>query len=236
MEKKYLLKNIQDGLEDILYYYCFFPNARDKANGLEYFNSFVEDVKQCNLDDKEIIRDYSLFSKLRKALTLLDLDAQAIYDNDPAANSEREVMLCYPGFKAIAYYRIAHVFYELGYKVTARYISELAHSKTGIDIHPGAKIGRRFAIDHGTGVVIGETTEIGENVTIYQGVTLGAIHLENRDQVGHKRHPIVKDNVVIYANATILGGDTVIGNGAIIGANTFITKSVAAGDKVKFNV
>ena len=226
MEKKYLLKSIQDGLEDILYNYCFFPNVREKLNGLEYFNSFVEDVKQCNLDDKEVIRGNSLFSKLRKTLNMLDLDAQAIYDNDPAANSEREVMLCYPGFKAIAYYRIAHVFYELGYKVTARYISELAHSKTGIDIHPGAKIGRRFAIDHGTGVVIGETTEIGENVTIYQGVTLGAIHLENRDQVGQKRHPTIKDNVVIYANATILGGETVIGYGVIIKANSFITKSV----------
>lgn len=232
---KFTINYIQDDIDDLLFDYCLIEDNKVFVNGEDYFDLLLKHLNECKLDGKQIEINNELFNKLGEVLPDIYQDAKAIYDNDPAANSEREVMLCYPGFKAIAYYRIAHVFYELGYKVTARYISELAHSKTGIDIHPGAKIGRRFALDHGTGVVIGETTEIGENVIIYQGVTLGAIHLENRDQVGQKRHPTIKDSVVIYANATILGGDTVIGNGAVIGANTFITKSVAAGDKVKIN-
>lgn len=161
-------------------------------------------------------------------------DTQALFDNDPAAESIYEIKLCYPGFKAVLYYRIAHYLWKNGFKKLARFISEHAHSKTGIDIHPGAKIGKSFAIDHGTGIVIGETAEIGDNVVIYQGVTLGAIHLENRQQVGEKRHPTIEDNVVIYANATILGGNTVIGKNSIIGANTFITKSVEPNSKIYF--
>lgn len=161
-------------------------------------------------------------------------DAKALFDNDPAAEDLYEIKLCYPGFKAVIYYRVAHYLWANGFRTLARFISEYAHSKTGIDIHPGAKIGMHFAIDHGTGIVIGETAEIGNNVVIYQGVTLGAIHLENRLQRGQKRHPTVKNNVVIYANATILGGDTVIGENSIIGANTFITKSVEPNSKIYF--
>lgn len=161
-------------------------------------------------------------------------DAEAIYNNDPAAESTEEVMLCYPGFRAIFYYRIAHLFYEKGSKLIARYISEKAHSITGIDIHPGARIGKRFAIDHGTGIVIGETTKIGNDVVIYQGVTLGAKHLKERDQVGTIRHPTIEDKVVIYANATILGGNTVIGENSIIGGNTFITHSVEKNSKIVY--
>lgn len=181
--------------------------------------------------------NYSLEEKLMSATIfyvankLMD-DAKAIYNNDPAANSVEEVIICYPGFKAIFYHRIANLVYHLGNKTLARCLSEHAHSETGIDIHPGANIGNNFAIDHGTGIVIGETTEIGENVTIYQGVTLGAIHLENREQRDEKRHPTIEDNVVIYANATILGGKTVIGKNSVIGANTFITKSVPEGSKI----
>lgn len=172
------------------------------------------------LEISGIIREYS------------NSDAQALFNNDPAAESIYEIKLCYPGFKAILYYRIAHYLWINGFRILARFISEHAHSKTGIDIHPGARIGKSFAIDHGTGIVIGETAEIGDNVVIYQGVTLGAIHLENRQQVGEKRHPTIKNNVVIYANSTILGGETVIGENSIIGANTFITKSVKANSKV----
>lgn len=161
-------------------------------------------------------------------------DAQALFENDPAAEDTYEIRLCYPGFKAVLYYRIAHYLWTSGFRLLARFISEHAHSLTGIDIHPGAKIGKSFAIDHGTGIVIGETTEIGDNVVIYQGVTLGAIHLENRQQVGEKRHPTIKNNVVIYANSTILGGETVIGENSIIGANTFITKSVEPNSKIYF--
>lgn len=161
-------------------------------------------------------------------------DSQALYNNDPAANSVEEIILCYPGFKAVLFHRVAHYFYNIGLKTFARMIAEKAHSETGIDIHPGAKIGKSFAIDHGTGIVIGETAEIGDNVVIYQGVTLGAIHLENRLQSGLKRHPTVMNNVVIYANSTILGGDTVIGENSIIGANTFITKSVEPNSKIYF--
>ena len=166
---------------------------------------------------------------------ILDMDAEAIYENDPAATSKEEIKQFYPGYKAIAFYRISHILYKNGRKVIARGISEYAHSITGIDIHPGAKIGKCFSIDHGTGIVIGETTEIGENVKLYQGVTLGAIHLENRLQSGQKRHPTIKDNVVIYANATVLGGDTVIGENSVIGASAFITKSVEPNSIVKMN-
>jgi serine O-acetyltransferase len=163
--------------------------------------------------------------------TLLE-DIQAAYDGDPAATCLEEIILSYPCIEAIATYRIAHLLYELDVPLVPRIMTERAHSRTGIDMHPGAKIGPRFFIDHGTGVVIGETTTIGKNVRLYQGVTLGA--LSPFDKKGHlrrgvKRHPDIQDEVIIYANATILGGETVIGKGAIIGGNTWITKSVPAG-------
>lgn len=164
---------------------------------------------------------------------LLEADAQAILAGDPAANSLREVIRTYPGFYAIAVYRLAHEFCQLGVPLIPRILSEHAHTLTGVDIHPSAKIGERFCIDHGTGIVIGETVDIGRDVKIYQGVTLGALSVQ-KDLAKTKRHPTIGDNVVIYAGATILGGDTVIGEGAIIGGNTWIVKSVAPGDRVYY--
>jgi serine O-acetyltransferase len=155
----------------------------------------------------------------------IDQDAKAIFKGDPAAQSIDEVITCYPGFKAIAIYRIAHVFYNLKVPIFPRILSEYAHQITGIDIHPGATIGKHFFIDHGTGVVIGETCLIGDNVKIYQGVTLGALSVKKSLQ-NAKRHPTIEDGAVIYSGATVLGGETVIGKEAIIGGNTWITKSV----------
>jgi serine O-acetyltransferase len=163
------------------------------------------------------------------------LDVRAAFDGDPAASSLDEVIFSYPGVRAVTVYRIAHLLWLLGGQVVPRMMSEQAHADTGIDIHPGAEIGESFFIDHGTGVVIGETTRIGNNVRIYQGVTLGALSLPSgaaRKESGRKRHPTIEDGVIIYANATILGGDTVIGRGAIIGGNTWVTDSVPPGARV----
>jgi serine O-acetyltransferase len=159
------------------------------------------------------------------------LDAGAHDDGDPAATSRDEVILAYPGFRAIALYRIAHALHELGVPLVPRLIGELAHRETGIDIHPGASIGAAFSIDHGTGVVVGETAVIGDRVKLYQGVTLGAASVR-KELANTRRHPTVGDDVVIYANATILGGDTVIGTGSIIGGNVWVTRSVPPGSVV----
>jgi len=170
--------------------------------------------------------------ELRRVVTL---DLHAAYECDPAASGVDEILFCYPGTYAITVYRMAHALLREGAVVIPRMMTELAHRRTGIDIHPGAEIGASFFIDHGTGVVIGETTQIGEKVRIYQGVTLGALTVpqgENRPTPGHRRHPTIEDGVVIYANATILGGDTVIGKGSVIGGNAFVTTSVPAGSKV----
>jgi serine O-acetyltransferase len=152
-------------------------------------------------------------------------DLEAILDFDPAAKSRAEVLLAYPGFYAIFVYRIANHLWVQEVNVLPRLLSELAHSKTGIDIHPGANIGKRFFIDHGTGIVIGETAKIGSNVKIYQGVTLGALSV-SKEKAEEKRHPTIEDDVIIYANATILGGNTTIGKGAVIGGNVWITESI----------
>jgi len=162
-------------------------------------------------------------------------DLEFGFESDPAASGVDEILLTYPGTYAISVYRIAHVLQQEGAVVIPRMMTELAHRRTGIDIHPGAQIGVPFFIDHGTGVVIGETTLIGRRVRIYQGVTLGALTVPQgatRPETGTRRHPTLEDEVVIYANATILGGDTVIGTGAVIGGNAFITASVPAGTKI----
>jgi serine O-acetyltransferase len=156
---------------------------------------------------------------------LLALDAKAIFEGDPAASSEQEVTLTYPGFFAIALHRMSHALYAQGLPILPRLISEFAHRETGIDIHPGAQIGRSFFIDHGTGVVIGETTEIGNGVKVYQGVTLGALAVA-KSLASKKRHPTLENHVVVYANATILGGETVIGHDSIIAGNAFLSESV----------
>lgn len=170
---------------------------------------------------------YALIEALPEIRKMIHKDTQAAFDGDPAAKSTEEVIVSYPGLEAISIYRLAHFLFENGVPVIPRIMSEYAHGKTGIDIHPGAKIGESFFIDHGTGVVIGETCIIGNNVKIYQGVTLGALSVKKSLQ-DKKRHPTIEDNVTIYADATILGGKTVIGEGCIIGGNTWVTHSVPA--------
>lgn len=160
-------------------------------------------------------------------------DAASLLEGDPAAQSVEEVVLCYPGFFAVVAYRIAHALYKREVPLLPRMICEYAHQRTGIDIHPGAQIGRALFIDHGTGVVIGETTVIGDNVKIYQGVTLGALRVD-REHRAKKRHPTIEDNVVIYAGATILGGETIIGRNSVIGGNVWITRSIPAWSRVMF--
>jgi serine O-acetyltransferase len=172
-----------------------------------------------------------MLKRLPELRLVLDHDVQAAFEGDPAAKSYHEIIFCYPGLEAISIYRIAHELLLLGVPLVPRMMTEYAHSKTGVDIHPGARIGPAFFIDHGTGVVIGETCDIGTHVKLYQGVTLGALSFP-RDAAGNiirgmKRHPTLEDEVVVYANATILGGDTVIGKHAVIGSNVWLTQSVA---------
>jgi serine O-acetyltransferase len=175
----------------------------------------------------------SFFEMLPAVRKMLTQDVEAIFRGDPAARSKAEVIRTYPGFFAIAAHRIAHELQKLGVNLIPRIISEYAHRQTGIDIHPGAHIGDHFCIDHGTGVVIGETTVIGSHVKIYQGVTLGGLSVKKED-ASVKRHPTIKDGVVLYAGATILGGQTVIGEGSIIGGNVWLTKSVPPGSKIYY--
>ena len=163
----------------------------------------------------------------------IETDVEASLEGDPAAENSAEIIVAYPGLFAITVYRLAHELYALGVPLVPRIMSEYAHSQTGIDINPGAKIGKYFFIDHGTGIVIGETTIIGEHVKLYQGVTLGALSTRaGRALKGVKRHPTIEDNVTIYSGASILGGETVIGTGSVIGGNVFITKSIAPGTRV----
>lgn len=171
-----------------------------------------------------------LLTKLPEMRYMLEQDAESAFLGDPAAKSHHEIVFCYPGLEAITIYRLAHELLLLGVPLIPRMMTEFAHSKTGIDIHPGARIGPGFFIDHGTGVVIGETCDIGKNVKLYQGVTLGALSFP-RDAAGNiirgmKRHPTLEDDVVVYANATILGGDTVIGHHAVVGSSVWLTHGV----------
>jgi serine O-acetyltransferase len=167
------------------------------------------------------------FDQLPEVYEMLLDDAQAFYNFDPAATCVEEVIATYPGFYAIANYRISHLLYQLGAPLLPRFFAEHVHGKTGIDIHPGASIGRSFFIDHGTGVVIGASAVIGNNVKIYQGVTLGALQVD-KSLANVKRHPTIEDNCVLYANCTILGGRTVIGHDSVIGGNSWVTESVPA--------
>lgn len=174
---------------------------------------------------------FALIEEIPEIRRMVALDTKAAFLGDPAAKSNEEIILSYPGLQAIMVHRIAHFLHKNGVPVIPRIMSEHVHGKTGVDIHPGATIGESFFIDHATGVVIGETCVIGNNVKIYQGVTLGALSVAKTMQ-NTKRHPTIEDNVTIYANATILGGETVIGKGAIIGGNTWVTKSVEPGKTV----
>ncbi|MBE6644335.1 MAG: serine acetyltransferase [Ruminococcaceae bacterium] len=198
--------------------------------------SFCSD---CNKENDSDMLAEEIMKSIPCIKEMLIKDVQAIYEGDPAARAPEEVILSYPGFYAISIYRVAHEFYIRKIPYLARLMTEFAHEKTGIDIHSGATIGEKFFIDHGTGIVIGETTTIGNNVRIYQGVTLGAKSFEldeNGNPIkGIKRHPDIGNNCIIYANATILGGNTKIGDGCVIGGNVWLTHSVPAGEVVYYN-
>lgn len=192
---------------------------------LDRFKTEFKEILDSVSDDKGAAQTDVFFQSFPRIYQSLENDAQSILNNDPAAQSLEEVMFSYPGFFAIAVYRFAHELYKSEIPLIPRIWTEFAHSKTGIDIHPGAKIGANFFIDHGTGIVIGETSIIGDDVKIYQGVTLGALSV-TKDLQHLKRHPTIEHHVVIYANATILGGETVIGENSVIGGNVWITESV----------
>ena len=243
------LQRIVDGLGAVL-----FPNRLGRPDlteeGIDYFVGYTLDRvlhdlfrqirrelqfilgggENDNSAHQQAIEIVRLFTaELPKVRALVDSDIQAAYEGDPAARTPDEVLVCYPGIMAVIYHRLAHILYNHGAPLVARMIAELAHSATGIDIHPGAQIGESFFIDHGTGVVIGETAIIGQRVRLYQAVTLGAKRFQKDDNgvlvKGNLRHPIVEDDVVIYAGATILGRIT-IGQGSIIGGNVWLTHSV----------
>jgi serine O-acetyltransferase len=185
-------------------------------------------VESPALDAADVVAEF--FRRLPEVMDLISGDVVAAYEGDPAATCFEEVILAYPGVKAVFTYRIAHLLASLGVPLIPRIMTEFAHNETGVDIHPGATIGREFFIDHGTGVVVGETTVIGSRVKLYQGVTLGALSIprDERGEIlrGVKRHPTLEDDVVVYAGATILGGDTVVGRGSVIGGNVWLTTSV----------
>jgi serine O-acetyltransferase len=190
------------------------------------------DVPKCRQHGRDVARRF--VSRLPEVRRRLLLDVQAAYDGDPAASSIDEIIMAYPGLLAVTVHRVAHELYLLGVPLMPRIMSEWAHTNTGADIHPGANIGDSFFIDHATGVVIGETTDIGAHVKLYQGVTLGALSLpqHSRGARGKKRHPTVEDAVTVYANATVLGGQTVLGESSVVGGSVFLTKSVPAGQRV----
>jgi len=200
-----------------------------KKNQIDLENILLSYLEPKGIDIEGIVDDF--YNSLESIYQNLRLDASKIYEYDPAATSVNEVIVSYPGFYAITVYRIAHKLTQLNIPILPRIVSEYAHGKTGVDIHPNATIGVPFMIDHGTGIVIGETTIIGKNVSIYQGVTLGALQV-SKELAETKRHPTVEDNVIIYARTTILGGDTVIGKNSVIGGSVFLTKSVEPNSQV----
>lgn len=243
----------------------FFPGFYTKAHihkgNLEYWSGELLDEiyqrlvsqvakslafqEQCSNRDPEIVEKskettLKILEAFPKIRSILKTDIRAAYAGDPAATCHNEIIMSYPGIRAIAMYRVAHEFYKESVPLIPRIISEYAHEKTGVDIHPGAKIGSSFFIDHGTGVVVGETAEIGDNVKIYQLVTIGALSFQRSGDGalvrGGKRHPTIEDNVVLYAGCTILGGGTTIGKGSVIGGNVWITQSVDPQTIITFDV
>lgn len=208
-----------------------------KKSELEYQYSKTENelrliFSELGLENQDEIRK-AFFDSIGEIRRSLNTSIEAILEGDPASLSRQQIVLEYPGFEAILYYRVAHVFHKLNLPLIARFISERAHHHTGIDINPGARIGDYFFIDHGTGIVIGETAIIGNHVKLYQGVTLGALSLsKGRSLIGKKRHPTVEDNVTIYSNAAIFGGDTIIHKGSTIGGDVYLTHSVDANSVV----
>ena len=225
-------KQIAEDFIDELFFFLF--GTHEKKHGEEKLVEQYESLKNTfsallyeliKNEEKVKQHTFSLFDAIPGIYKSLLLDAEAILKFDPAAQSIEEVLVAYPGFYATAIYRISHQLHTQGIKTLPRILSEYAHSKTGIDIHPGAEIGESFFIDHGTGIVIGETSIIGNNVKVYQGVTLGALNVA-KSAASTKRHPTIEDHVIIYSGATILGGDTIIGHDCIIGGNVWLTYSV----------
>lgn len=205
-------------------FYSLFDCEQEEAHGEYLEKTFLKILSKLEIENGEGIWK-SFKGELPKIRQQLDLDAIAFENNDPASHSLAEIYMAYPGFHAISIFRLSHALYNLDVYILPRMMTEYIHGITGIDIHPGATIGESFYIDHGTGIVIGETSILGKDVKIYQGVTLGGISVA-KSLASTKRHPTIEDNVCIYANATILGGDIVIGANSIIGANVWITQSV----------
>ena len=227
------LKDIVEQFTKRLFYTLFDEQQAQEKELKNIKKLFIEISKQLTILEGEYIWN-NFVSRLAIIRIRLDLDALSAYKNDPAAKSLREVYLAYPGFHAIAIYRLSHELCLLNTPIIPRMMSEYAHGITGTDIHPGASIGDSFFIDHATGIVIGETAIIKNNVTIYQGVTLGGIQVK-KSLSETKRHPTIEDNVTIYANATILGGDIIIGANSVIGANVWITKSIAKNSLITYH-
>lgn len=214
-------------IEDVMYYL-----NKEISKVLKYNSNYKQEGKE---ERQKIAQDITIafLKKVPQIREYLETDLEAFFDGDPAAANKDEIILSYPGMLAITVYRMAHELFALSVPLIPRTMTEYAHSVTGIDIHPGASIGKYFFIDHGTGIVVGETTIIGEHVKVYQGVTLGALSTSGGQKLKDtKRHPTIEDEVTIYSGASILGGETVIGRGAVIGGNAFITKSVEAGSRV----
>ncbi|PWH84329.1 serine acetyltransferase [Algibacter marinivivus] len=213
-------------------FYSLFDCAQEEVHADYLEKTFLKILTTLEIENgKEIWATFK--AELPEIRKKLDLDAIAFESNDPASHSLAEIYMAYPGFYAISIYRLSNALYKLGIYILPRMMSEYIHGITGVDIHPGATIGESFYIDHGTGIVIGETSIIGKNVKIYQGVTLGGISV-SKNLASTKRHPTIEDNVCIYANATILGGDIVIGADSIIGANVWITESVPENSLVTY--
>lgn len=202
---------------------CEFEMVKEFESYNSHLSTLIYDVVGDGEKTQEIANHF--FDEVSNIYDALQKDAAEVLKFDPAAESLEEVLVAYPGFYATAVYRFSHQLWKQGVKILPRVFAEYAHSKTGIDIHPGAEIGESFFIDHGTGIVIGETTLIGDRVKIYQGVTLGALSV-NKEEAKTKRHPTIEDNVIIYSGATILGGETVIGHDSVIGGNVWLTNSV----------
>ena len=219
--------NLQTLIEDVL-----FNLTKQISMYLRYLPEFSGADYHTSMERaQEIAMEF--LSRIPKIRDLVETSVQAEFDGDPAAFNKDEIIFCYPGMYAIMVFRLAHEFYDLGVPMLPRIMSEYAHSKTGIDIHPGATIGRYFFIDHGTGIVVGETTIIGDNVKIYQGVTIGALSTRGGQNLrSKKRHPTIEDNVTIYANACVLGGETVVGADSVIAGSAFVTSSVPPHSRV----
>ena len=234
---KDVIIDILDKLRRIVFPGYFLDKTYRIYNAKHNLSMLIEDVMfnlnqqiALVLQDTQKAEEICLrfFDSIPQVRALVQTDLQAAYDGDPAASGKEEIVYSYPGLFAITVYRLAHVLQELGVPMIPRIMTEYAHSVTGIDIHPGAAIGENFFIDHGTGIVVGETAVIGKGVKIYQGVTLGALSTRGGQSLrGKRRHPTIEDNVTIYAGASILGGDTVIGQNSVIGSNAFITESIA---------